>query len=269
MGLLILVLRRGSKKGLSRRHLAGRKTPFQEYGPFACTLGQKYLHCCREFHDQLSSSLSGAFSEKRGVPSRTEGGRNSGNALDASNTLNYRAWGIPAVPSRGISGNALREFPGSFRNFSDFCPENPSSTGDMAHYGHCHEVWVCFAAAWSLQRLDQPRCNDQGSVIVITIYKSNSRKHLKTLNPTWAQRKEEESLEQKAGVRCDEDANVIYLSLSYQGLKGDTVSIKYLMQMTSFYAAFNQLSAAWWPNSRIATAMCHVIPITHPQAHDE
>ena len=27
------VLRRGSKKGLSRRHLEGRSTPFQEYDP--------------------------------------------------------------------------------------------------------------------------------------------------------------------------------------------------------------------------------------------
>ena len=34
------------------------------------------------------------------------------------NTLNYRAWGIPAVPSRGIPGYALRAFLGSFRNFS-------------------------------------------------------------------------------------------------------------------------------------------------------
>ena len=46
------------------------------------------------------------------------GGENSGNALEASNALNYRAWGIPAVLSREIPGNALRAFPGSFRNFS-------------------------------------------------------------------------------------------------------------------------------------------------------
>ena len=43
---------------------------------------------------------------------------NSGNALEASNALNYRVWGIPAVLSTGIPGNALRAFPGSFRNFS-------------------------------------------------------------------------------------------------------------------------------------------------------
>ena len=45
------------------------------------------------------------------------GGDNSGNALEASNALNYRAWGIPAILSRGISGETLRAF-GSFRNFS-------------------------------------------------------------------------------------------------------------------------------------------------------
>ena len=39
-------------------------------------------------------------------------------ALKASNALNYRVWGIPAVLSREIPGNALRVFPGSFRNFS-------------------------------------------------------------------------------------------------------------------------------------------------------
>ena len=51
--------------------------------------------------------------KKRGVPSRT------GNALEASNALNYRAWGIPAVLSRVIPGSALRAFLGSSQNF--FC----------------------------------------------------------------------------------------------------------------------------------------------------
>ena len=46
------------------------------------------------------------------------GGENSGNALESSNALNYRAWGIPAVVSMGIAGEALRAFPGPFRNFS-------------------------------------------------------------------------------------------------------------------------------------------------------
>ena len=40
------------------------------------------------------------------------GGENSGNALEASHALNYRVWGIPAILSRGIPGNALRAFPG-------------------------------------------------------------------------------------------------------------------------------------------------------------
>ena len=42
----------------------------------------------------------------------------SGNALEASNALNCRAWGIPAVLSRGIQGIALRALAGSFRIFS-------------------------------------------------------------------------------------------------------------------------------------------------------
>ena len=61
------------------------------------------------------------------------GGGNSGNALEPSNALNYRAWGIPAVLSRGIAGKALRAFPGSFRKFPEFLPESPSRTGGMAH----------------------------------------------------------------------------------------------------------------------------------------
>ena len=59
------------------------------------------------------------------------GGENSGNALEASNALNYRVWGIPAVLSRGIPGNALRAFPGSFRNFSGI------SSGNSQPYGGC------------------------------------------------------------------------------------------------------------------------------------
>ena len=44
-------------------------------------------------------------------------GENSGNALEASNALNYRVWGVHAVLSRGIPGKAPRAFPGSFRDF--------------------------------------------------------------------------------------------------------------------------------------------------------
>ena len=58
---------------------------------------------------------------KKEAPPAVLGGENSGNALEASNALNYRAWGIPAVLSREIPGNALRAFPEEipefFRNF--------------------------------------------------------------------------------------------------------------------------------------------------------
>ena len=60
------------------------------------------------------------------------GGENSGSALEASNALNYRAWGIPAVLSREISGNALRAFRGLSGIFPEFLPESPSRTGGMA-----------------------------------------------------------------------------------------------------------------------------------------
>ena len=60
------------------------------------------------------------------------GGRESGNALEPSNALNYRAWGIPAVISREIPGKALKAFPGSFR-FSGIPPESPSRTGGVAY----------------------------------------------------------------------------------------------------------------------------------------
>ena len=55
---------------------------------------------------------------KKEAPPAVLGGHHSGNALEASNALNYRFWGIPAVLSTGIPANALRAFPGSFRNFS-------------------------------------------------------------------------------------------------------------------------------------------------------
>ena len=57
------------------------------------------------------------------------GGENSGNALEASNALNYRAWGIPAVLSREIPGNALRAFPGSLWSFRNFFRKVPAVLG--------------------------------------------------------------------------------------------------------------------------------------------
>ena len=65
----------------------------------------------------LRGPLRSHFWKKR-RPQPYWGGENSGNALKASNALNYRVWGIPAVLLRGIPGNALRAFPGSFRNIS-------------------------------------------------------------------------------------------------------------------------------------------------------
>ena len=73
--------------------------------------------------------------KKEAFLSRTWGGKNSGNALEASNALNYRVWGIPAVLSRGIPGNALRAFPGSFRNFSVI------SSGKSQPYWGCGPIW--------------------------------------------------------------------------------------------------------------------------------
>ena len=79
---------------------------------------QKYPQYCWEFHDRLWEALSGTTSEKRGVPSRTGGERLLEMLWKPSNALNYRVWGIPPVLSTGIPGNALRAFPGCFRNFS-------------------------------------------------------------------------------------------------------------------------------------------------------
>ena len=130
---------RGSGHSLNRRTLKietllfsspSRKSALLGDGPntvsestgFSLTELSEFQKCpqyCREFHDRLWEALSGTTSEKRGVPSRTGGGENSGNALEASNALNCRAWGIPAVLSREIPGNALRVFFwGSFRIFS-------------------------------------------------------------------------------------------------------------------------------------------------------
>ena len=79
-----------------------------------------------QFRNALSTAGNSMTSSERPSPKpflkkeaspAVLGGDNSGNALEASNALNFRAWGIPAVLSRGIPGNALRAFPESFRNF--------------------------------------------------------------------------------------------------------------------------------------------------------
>ena len=49
------VLRRGSKKGLSRRHLEGRNTPFREYDPVGVrpTKVRELLGKCGELPGKL------------------------------------------------------------------------------------------------------------------------------------------------------------------------------------------------------------------------
>ena len=69
--------------------------------------------------------------KKEASPAVPGGGEDSGNALEASNILNYRVSGIPAILSRGIAGNALRAFPGSFRNSSRISS------------GKCQPYWGC------------------------------------------------------------------------------------------------------------------------------
>ena len=59
----------------------------------------------------LKGPLRNQFWKKK-RPQPYWGGENSGNALEASNALNYRVWGIRAVLSREIPGNALRAFRG-------------------------------------------------------------------------------------------------------------------------------------------------------------
>ena len=71
----------------------------------------------QKFRNALSTAGNSMTSSERPSP-ELGGGDNSGNALEASNALKYRVWAIPAVLSKGIQRNALREFPGSFRNFS-------------------------------------------------------------------------------------------------------------------------------------------------------
>ena len=59
------------------------------------------------------------------------GGENSGNALERSNALNYRVWGIPAVLLKGIPGKLWERFQGLSGIFPEFPPESPSRTGGM------------------------------------------------------------------------------------------------------------------------------------------
>ena len=97
----------------------------------------KGLHQVRSTLSTAGNSMTSSerpspepFLKKESSPA-VLGGENSGNALEASNAFNYRVWGAPAVLSRGIPGNALRAFPGSFRNFSGI------SSGKSQPYWGC------------------------------------------------------------------------------------------------------------------------------------
>ena len=83
----------------------------------------------------LGGPLRNHFWKKK-RPQPCWGGDSSGNALEASNAFNYRVWVIPAVLLTGIPGNALRAFPGSFRNSSGI------SSGKSQPY------WGCGPYAW-------------------------------------------------------------------------------------------------------------------------
>ena len=93
----------------------------------------------------LRGPLRNNFWKKRRPQPLYWRGDNSGNALEASNALNHRVWGIPAVLSTGIPGKALRAFPGSFRNFSGI------SSGKSQPY------WGCGLLACKIS-LSQYRC---------------------------------------------------------------------------------------------------------------
>ena len=67
-------------------------------------------------------------------------GENSGNALETLNALIYRAWGIPAVLSTGILGNALRAVSGVFLEFfRNFFRKSQPYWG----YGPYWELYFC------------------------------------------------------------------------------------------------------------------------------
>ena len=69
----------------------------------------------------------------------------SGAAVEPSNALNDRAWGIPAVLPREIPGNALRAFPGSFRNFSGISSGKSQPYWGVAQTNVCIPLPFCTA----------------------------------------------------------------------------------------------------------------------------
>ena len=53
--------------------------------------------------------------------------------------MNYRVWGIPAVLSTGIPGNALRAFP---EEIPEFLPESANPYWGCGSNAHLHEIMV-------------------------------------------------------------------------------------------------------------------------------
>ena len=84
--------------------------------------------------------------KKKRRPQPYWGGDNSGNALEASNALNYRVWAIPAVLSTGIPGKALRAFPVSFRNFSGISSGNSQPYWGCGLKMRCQETTMTISA---------------------------------------------------------------------------------------------------------------------------
>ena len=61
-----------------------------------------------------SSERPATISKKKRCPQPYKGGENSGNALEVSNALNYRVWGIP------FEGNSRKRSESIFGIFLDF-----------------------------------------------------------------------------------------------------------------------------------------------------
>ena len=85
---------------------------------------------CWGFHDRLWEALSGTTSEKKRPPQPYWGWENSGNALEPTNALNDRVWGIPDVLLRGKPWEQLRGLSGISSRISSVCP---SRRGGVAY----------------------------------------------------------------------------------------------------------------------------------------
>ena len=84
----------------------------------------------------LRSLLRNHFCKKK-RPQPVLGGREFWKCSGAFKCLEYRAWGIPAVLSRGIPGKALRAFPGFPELFWNFFRKVPAVLGVCPSYEPC------------------------------------------------------------------------------------------------------------------------------------